>query len=296
MLTADGWCAIQKQWGESHLCGHCAAYPRFTEEYGSLTESSLALSCPEAARLLLECPAFQVEEEDDGQSNPPFPDIPPGLLAGLEFSRRKALAWMKRSEFSLWVRIQGVLHLAYTLQGHIDAQNYPSMSAVETAPCTPSPHTSCQVFAQKLCCLFASLEPLRDAWPQRLEQCRQRLEKLSQEQYQTLCRCFEAQFPQWQQHLTNVAAYLLFRHWHKTVNDDQLYPRMAFIASGTILLYHLFLILWEQNHALPQGEEIAICCAFSREVEHMEENLASAMEACASLLPGSIPFPNIQKE
>lgn len=104
MLTSDGLCAIQKEWGESHLCDHCAAYPRFIEEYGNLTESSLAMSCPEAARLLLETPAFQVEEVDDGHPDQPFPDIPPQLLSGLETSRQAVLSRMEEQQYTLWER------------------------------------------------------------------------------------------------------------------------------------------------------------------------------------------------
>ena len=87
LLTPDGLCVIQRDWGEAHLCGHCAAYPRFIEEYGSFTESSLALSCPEAARLLLEAPRFTLVETDDGNADPPFDGIDPALLDGLEHSR-----------------------------------------------------------------------------------------------------------------------------------------------------------------------------------------------------------------
>ena len=32
LLTPEGLCTIQRDWGEEHLCAHCAAYPRFTEE------------------------------------------------------------------------------------------------------------------------------------------------------------------------------------------------------------------------------------------------------------------------
>lgn len=292
MLTPDGWCSIQKEWGASHLCGHCAAYPRFSEEYGSLTETSLALSCPEAARLLLDSSVFQVTEESDGQLDTPFPDIPPELMVGLDVSRQKALDLMAQRRYTLWARLQGVLHLAHGLQGCVDAQNYSAMADVDATPYAPAAGASCQSFVQNLCRFFASLEPLRATWPQRLEQCRQKLEQLTQEEYQSLCRSFESHFPLWQQHLTNVTAYLIFRHWHKTVNDDQLYPRAAFFAASAALLYHLFLTEWEPHHALSQAQEIAICCAFSREVEHMEENLALAIDTCSPLSPTSIPFPN----
>lgn len=291
MLTPEGLCAIQKEWGESHLCGHCAAYPRFIEEYGSLTEASLALSCPEAARLLLENPSFQIDETDDGQPDQPFPDIPPQLLLGLEASRKKALDGMAQSRYTVWERLQGVVDLADALQEAIDCQDYPAMEGAELTLRPLSPSGQSRTFARSLCRLFASLEPLRSSWPQRLSQCAQTLNTLTQEAYQDLCRRFEAQVPQWQGHLTTVSAYLLFRHWHKTVNDDQLYGRAAFVACSAILLYHLFLVQWTQADTLRLSDEIAICCAFSREVEHMEENLDQALDTCGTVPPASIHFP-----
>lgn len=291
MLTPDGLCAIQKEWGESHLCDHCAAYPRFIEEYGNLTEASLAMSCPEAARLLLESPAFQVEEADNGHPDQPFPDIPPQLLAGLEVTRQAVLRGMEEQQYTLWERLQGVLYLADTLQGSIDREDYPAMAQATLSLRPLSSIGNGKGFAQTLCRFFSSLEPLRPTWPQRLSQCCQQLEGLTEAEYQDLCRRFEGQFPQWQRHLTNVAEYLLFRHWHKTVNDDQLYGRAAFVSCSTILLYHLFLAQWAEREALSQAEEIDICCAFSREVEHMEENLDLAIDTCAALSPDDIHFP-----
>lgn len=292
MLTEDGLCAIQRDWGEAHLCEHCAAYPRFIEEYGSLTEASLALSCPEVARLLLDSPTFQIDETDDGHRDQPFSDIPPQLLAGLEASRKKALDGMTQSRYTIWERLQGAVDLADALQEAIDCQDYPAMDRVGLSLHPLSPTGKSRTFTRSLCRFFASLEPLRPSWPQRLRQCVQTLDDLTEADYQALCLRFEAQVPRWQAHLSNIAAYLLFRHWHKTVNDDQLYGRAAFVACSAILLYHLFLVQWAQGKALNLADEIAICCAFSREVEHMEENLDQALDTCAAVPPASIHFPS----
>ena len=198
---------------------------------------------------------------------------------------------MEEQQYTLWERLQGVLYFADTLQGSIDREDYPAMAQATLSLCPLSSTGKGKKFAQILCRFFSSLEPLRPTWPQRLGQCCQQLESLTDEEYQGLCDRFENQFPQWQRHLTNVTEYLLFRHWHKTVNDDQLYGRAAFISCSTVLLYHLFLTQWAEREALSQADEIAICCAFSREVEHMEENLDLAIDTCAALSPDAIHFP-----
>lgn len=50
---ADRLCDIYKELGESYLCRTCALFPRITMDYTSFTEHSLALACPEAARLIV---------------------------------------------------------------------------------------------------------------------------------------------------------------------------------------------------------------------------------------------------
>lgn len=54
MLRDDGLCMLQYELGEEALCRTCAMYPRHIEEYEDVREYSLSLSCPEAARIIIE--------------------------------------------------------------------------------------------------------------------------------------------------------------------------------------------------------------------------------------------------
>ena len=49
----DKLCDIYRKLGEEHLCATCAQFPRLTMEYADFCEHSLALACPEAARLIV---------------------------------------------------------------------------------------------------------------------------------------------------------------------------------------------------------------------------------------------------
>ncbi|MFJ7950817.1 flagellin lysine-N-methylase [Lysinibacillus sp. NPDC096418] len=53
MILEDGLCSIHKELGEEFLCNTCAIYPRNLTQVGDVTEKSLTLSCPEAARVVL---------------------------------------------------------------------------------------------------------------------------------------------------------------------------------------------------------------------------------------------------
>lgn len=55
-LNEKGLCRLILRLGEGCLSTTCREHPRFVEEYGPLRETCLSISCPEAARLLLEEP------------------------------------------------------------------------------------------------------------------------------------------------------------------------------------------------------------------------------------------------
>jgi lysine-N-methylase len=58
MLAADHLCGIQKEFGMEYLSATCSIYPRVLNSVHGEMETSLYLSCPEAARLVLLNPAF----------------------------------------------------------------------------------------------------------------------------------------------------------------------------------------------------------------------------------------------
>lgn len=53
LLTTERLCQIQSECGESFLPHVCASFPRMVRSVGGIEEKSLALSCPEAVRVLL---------------------------------------------------------------------------------------------------------------------------------------------------------------------------------------------------------------------------------------------------
>lgn len=277
LLTEDGLCSIQRDWGEEHLCAHCGAYPRFTEEYGCLTETALAVSCPEGARLLLEAERFELAETDDGVADPPFEGVDGALLAGLEKSRAAALALLGDDSRPLWRRLADVAAYADDLQDCVDFGAYGAM-----ADCVPEPVEGAgsgrRLFTARLMEYCAGPEPLRPAWPELLLRRGGELRGMEGEAYAALCAAYDGARPDWERHLTNLACYLVFRHWHKAVNDDGLYGRAALAGAACLLVYHLCLLRWRERGSLSPGEEAALWSAFSREIEHREETLTGLME------------------
>ena len=276
LLTPDGLCAIQRDWGEEHLCAHCAAYPRFIEEYGCLTESSLAISCPEAARLLLEAPRFTLIEADDGIEDPPFEGVDSDLLAGLEHSRARVLALLDGGNGTIWEKLRIVLTYALDLEGFIGMGEYSQIASPFPPPLEPDPSRR-QGPTVRLLEVLSELEPLRSDWPELLKERAKQLSALAEADYAALRSRYERANPRWERQLTNLACYLVFRHWHKAVNDDALYGRAAFVCAACAALYHLALF--------QPGEEAVLWTRFSREVEHDEDNLSRLIWALDRWIP-----------
>lgn len=279
LLSPEGLCLIQRDWGEAHLCGHCAAYPRFTEEYGCLAETALALSCPEAARLLMEAEPFALEQWDDGGGEPPFDGVDGALLAALEATRARALALMGEGESPLWHRLARLLELAARCQARLERGQYGPLARCRPGRGTGRGSGGFQALGVRLLETLGRLEPLRPQWPALLGQTAARLSALGEQAVRWARAGLERDWQDWDRHLTNLACYLIFRHWPKAVNDGLLYGRAALAGAGCLAVYQLMLGEWLEQGKVDRAGEQTFWTAFGREVEHLEDNLAALIQA-----------------
>lgn len=107
LLSADHLCRIQQEGGEALLAHSCATYPRIVSSINGIEEKALALSCPEAARLVLLKPLLlpNVEEQsasaeriDSGQEAAPIQSWYLNI-------RTTALELIQNRDYPLWQRL-----------------------------------------------------------------------------------------------------------------------------------------------------------------------------------------------
>jgi lysine-N-methylase len=104
MLSAERLCRVHSEYGEATLAYVCATYPRIVHSIGTTKEKALALSCPEAARLvllnprLLEPRSHRVEE-DGSPADAPW--LPPFFWP----VREVVLALILNRHYPLWQRL-----------------------------------------------------------------------------------------------------------------------------------------------------------------------------------------------
>lgn len=284
LLDEDGLCPIQRTWGEEHLCDHCGAYPRFIEEYGHLTERCQAVSCPEAARLVLKHGIFPLNEADDGQRDVPFDGVDGSLLDFLLSARTRAFALLAESSPSIWQRLAALLRDAERAQDAIDWDECAEFQpGPPDFPPVSAPPQTLPALAARLMETLAELEPLRPEWPGLLRRRAQALAALSPREYAALSEAYASARPEWPLHLRRMAEYLIFRHYPKAVNDDGLYPRAAVTAALCVVSHHLLLLDLHESTPPSCQSEALLWARLSREVEHMEENFFALAEELSDL-------------
>lgn len=108
-LNEKNLCRLILEGDETLLSTTCREHPRFWEEYGDRQETCLAISCPEAARLLLGEP-FRLQLRACSDIPAPEPDFDPEMFRQL-LALRDELFSLALDKDSFSQRIQSILRL-----------------------------------------------------------------------------------------------------------------------------------------------------------------------------------------
>ena len=268
MLQEDGLCALICAHGTEMLSVTCDSHPRFTEIYGGLEETMPAVSCPEAARLLLEreTPLFFVSHTDDlpAQPNDLDGDIFQMVMAG----RKTAFSILQDRNRKLSDRLALFLAFAHRLDGCMDRPNA----------------------ARKLCQCYLD-EAYQNKVLLRLRRHRRwgtmthgRQLLLAMEH---LTETFDLHLKELE--ITNVdenalpleqlAVYYVFRWWLKAACDGYVWRQAAAVVVSVLAVSGL---------ARTMGSISEAARLYGKEVEHSDENLA--------LLRKAMDLPYFSKE
>ena len=233
MQRPDGLCSLQYEAGEQALCFTCAQYPRHTEEYDGVRELSLALSCPEAARLLLERtePLRWAEWDDSLPESDPDDDWDGFVYECLLHVREKILAAAQDRAVPVTERMGRLLAAARELQACADDGDIFAMEDVlpGTAAADDAVSMAVETFD-----ILGTLEVLyTDVWPGMLRA------------VQTAC-----EQPDYAEHLAAKAeqqaiaceqllVYFLDVYFCGAYYDSAIFARTAMAVCGTLWIVML---------------------------------------------------------
>ena len=252
MWREDGLCRIQAELGEEALCKTCREFPRLKHDYGDFAELGLELSCPEAARFILdaaEVPMVSLEVQGGEE-----PEYDTEAMALLKASRETARQLLSGSDRDPGKTLAALLLWGCQAQGELDGEA-PSEFDMDTA--------------------FASIEELVTT-----------SSTLPEDTFTGLRRFFsglEILTPQWRVRLGEdsamvplspavlpLARYLVDRYWLQAVSDYDLYCRVKFLVVSCILVSGL-------GSSFPETAQL-----YSKEIENNIDNVEAILDAAYS--------------
>lgn len=241
MWRPDGLCRIQAELGEAALCATCRDFPRLTHDYGDFQELGLELSCPEAARLILNTPApTPVSTHAPGGEAPQYDRAAMAVLLRTRDTARAILS----GSHSVGETLALLLLYGYQAQSELDGAS--------EAPFDPDRALAeARGFATvgaplSVLDFFKGLEILTSDWSARLDS------------------PFDAG---WQVGHLTLARYFVDRYWLQAVSDYDLVSRvkLALISCLTIKLLG--------------GDLIGTAQLYSKEIENDVDNVDAILDA-----------------
>ena len=259
LLTKDGLCPIVSELGEDFLSTTCHTHPRFTEIYGGLQETMLSVSCPEAARLLLDRsePLQFITQIDTVLPEPD--DLDADEFDLLLSARQTAFMLVQDRTRPLSDRLALLLCFSKRLQNNLD-----NIGICEQL---------CKKFETKVYLDKQLIRIRRKRKNGSLTKTRQLLgsmEHLS-DSFPVMLRDLEwTDLAPFEIPLEQLTVYFLFRWWLKAACNDQIWQQ----AAATVVSVLSVASLAKIAGSLTEAARI-----YSKEVEHSEENVAMLKNA-----------------
>ena len=299
-LDENNLCDIYTEAGPGMFCRTCKSYPRHFEEFENVREISLAMSCPEAAKLILE-PKEPVSfvTVDKKYKEDVYEDFDFLLYSKLVDAREIIFEILQDRTRPVRERMAMVLAFTHDLQarvyrGHTMAMEdvfsrYTKENAKDRFVNYLDEYRNLpkegKVSRQEMLKQFSKLEVLRESWPELLKQT---LENTEDEELEMLWRTEDgdADLEIIAEHLM---VYFIFTYFCGAVYDEEAHSKMKFAVIGTLMILETAKALWAEGGK--QSKMTAVLEAakrYSREVEHSDENIElleklSRREGCFGL-------------
>lgn len=300
-LTEENLCEMYQELGKDSLCKTCREYPRHTEEFENVREISLSLSCPEAARLILnkEEPIHFLTQEMEGEEE--FEGYDPFLYSKLSEGRDVILEIVQNRNLPVENRVILMLGLAFNMQSRVQTgnlfecdnlfQKYRQQAHFSEAGRRAEQWRRNLIgqkrFARKMFHNLKKLELLREDWEGLLLESKRCLFGKGGSHYAGMTTDFrrwlreEAPFD-WNLICEQLLVYYVYTYFCGAVYDEQIFVNAQMAAANITVIWHLLAARWEKNERVLDMEDVVeIVYRFSREVEHSEDNLRTMWDVLA---------------
>lgn len=294
-LNGNKLCEIYSELGEDYLCYTCQQFPRYTEEFGNLREIGISLSCPEAARIILgnaEKVEFEVTENDEFILSDNEID---GRLY-MELMQCRQIIFKLLQNRNLELKARSILVLAFMeeVQQKIDNDEVGAIKFIkekyldEDFICEAS--EGLNQFKEKLekrneriCEYFNELknlkhinneDPLKVGRALKYFDSKESSKELYLSKYEEFYKYYDHKMFKFE----NILVYFVFRYFMKAVYDRDALGKIQVAIFSYLMIKELSIIAWIEKGELKDEEIADISHMYSKDVEHLVENIDTLEE------------------
>lgn len=256
-LNEQNLCDIYTEAGAHMFCRTCRNYPRHIEEFENEREISLSLSCPAAAKLILEKKEpvlFLTAEKDSEEEEIEGFDF--FLYSALQDCRNTMIEILQDRKEPVAFRMAKVLALAHDVQNRLDARQIfevePLLERYQRAGANEKLKRKMAVYQEQeieiaeyeaLLGLLDHLEVLDSSWTKQIRQDRAVLTDIgSRECWMNLCGTYETELEQ-------LMVYFIFTYFCGAVYDGEAFVKVKMAVACTLIL----LLLWKAERIKPES-------------------------------------------
>lgn len=293
-LNKNKMCDIYSELGEDALCYTCQQYPRYTEEYGSIREVGLSLSCPEAARIILN-DSKRVEfvlSEDDGMVTD-YNDINYDMFMQIISSRKIVFDILQDRSMPLENRIAVILKFAQDIQQKIDDNCIEEISEIrneyENNEFIKKYIDEIKEFRDngekkynniiKYFKEYQQLDHINEKWPKVLEESINYFNKKeSYKEYLKEHQEFNNYHSANEFEYEQLIVYFIFRYFMKAIFDYDVSAKIKLAIISMLMIKELSIVRWIEKGNFIEEDLVDIAHMYSKDVEHSDENIEALQE------------------
>lgn len=282
LLNENGLCDVYCDAGEDKMCILCQRYPRHYEEFENVREISLSVSCPEAAKIVLENRGkvgFYTETDEEEEEYEDFDYL---MYTKLLDIREILLDVLHERKGSIAHRISKLLDIVHGIQGLIDNDEIFGIDEQEQRALTEQINYRRYTGKMKLRQEYMAemmqnlhrLEVLRPTWTDFIREVQSILYVyLDAEEYGKLCEEFDSFYGERMQEYEQLMSYFIYTYFCGAVYDYEVESKLRFGIAAVLIIHEMDMAMWYKNKDLTFEEQVGLVHNYSMEIEHSDLNL-----------------------
>ena len=260
-LLENGLCEMYIALGKDSLCRTCAVYPRHISYFGARKETGLSLSCPEAARLIMQNsnPITFEETDEAGEIQPN--SIDPAFYFTLLKARKTAINIVQNRKYPIEQRLIALLRFTAKLNEAIrSSEDVPSVCESDYSKAEYK-ESRAKKAAEKYFSDLMNLEKLRPEWNETLATAKSITEK-DLDEFRNRAADFEYE-------AEHFAVYLIFRYFMTAAYDGDILTKIRFTVAASVTVPRIIATCGYTK----KEQRVTAAQKWSREVEHSALNM-----------------------